>query len=144
MEKSLLADIPGVYRVILPRVERVNPRAQDIFEKFHNSFNREEVYSFALGMINELDMAEIHFYLEYLELYDAIHEFSKIIQDHYKFTLPEELRNDECFSLAITDYNDEADIYVFTCEVPPSYAADKYGIDFDYLNRYFPKSNREA
>ena len=137
----LLKDIPGVYRVILPRVERVVAEAHALFVKFENVFNREEVYTYALGMINEMEMEDYNFHLQYLELEEYIEKFSKIIMAYYEQSLPEELRNDECFSLAIVEYNDEADIYIFTCEIPPSYAVDKHGIDFDFLNRYFPKGS---
>ena len=135
----LLKDIPGVYRVILPRVERVVAEAHALFVKFENVFNREEVYTYALGMINEMEMEDYNFHLQYLELEVYIEQFSKIIMAYYEQSLPEELRNDECFSLAIVEYNDEADIYIFTCEIPPSYAVDKHDIDFEFLNRYFPK-----
>lgn len=135
----LLKDTPGVYRVILPRVERVVAEAHALFVKFENVFNREEVYTYALGMINEMEMEDYNFHLQYLELEVYIEQFSKIIMSYYEQSLPDDLRNDECFSLAIMEYNDEADIYIFTCEIPPSYAVDKHGIDFEFLNRYFPK-----
>ena len=139
--RSLLQDNAGVYRVLLPRVELVVPEAKDLYEKFGVLLNREEVYCYALGMINETELEDLHFHLQYLELDNVMQRFSDLIKDHYQFSLPDELRNDECFSLTIMEYNDEADIYVFTCEVPPAYAVDKHGIDFDFLNRYFPKGS---
>ena len=135
----LLQDIPGVYRIILPRVERTVPEAQDIYVKFENLLVRSEIYSYALGMINEFDMEDINFHLEYLELHDAIFKFSEIIRSYYEFSLPDELRDSDCFSLSIVEYNDEADIYVFTCELPQSYAVDKHGTDFNFLDRFFHK-----
>lgn len=114
------------------------PEAHDLYETFGVLLNREEVYCYALGMINAMEMEDLHFHLQYLELENAMHQFSDLIKDHYQFSLPDELRNDECFSLAIMEYNDDADIYIFTCEVPPTYAVDKHGIDFNYLKRYFP------
>ena len=133
------ANKPGVYRLILPKVELVNARAREIYDQFNNVLTDHEVYSFAIGMINEVDLVELGFNYLTPEVYDAALEFANLVKDHYRFSIPEELHNDECFSLAIDKYNAEADIYIFTCEVPYSYAEDKHGIDFKYLGKYFTK-----
>ena len=125
------------YKVILPRIELVNPEAQDIFAKFGDRFNREELYCYGIGMIRELDMIEFDYYLTQADLYDAMFRFGEIIRDHYAFSIPLGLDEDECFSLRIEDYNDSADLYIFTREVPANYAEKKYGIDFGYIGQFF-------
>lgn len=141
MINSLLANTPGNYRVILERVECVDPKANDLFEKIGDVFNREELYTYALGLINEMELEEFQHHFEYHEIHDLVLEFSYRVRAHYEFSLPEELKNEECFSVAIVPYNDVADIYIFTCEVPPTFAESKHGINFDYLGRFFPGQN---
>ena len=125
------------YKVIVDRVDLKIPRVKELLDHYVDVFTREEIMVFALGMIGPGEL--IGGSTNPLTLPDELWELRKLVREHLKSALPHGFLNDKCFSLIIEPYNEFADVYIFTKEIPTQYAETRYGINFKYISEYFKR-----
>ena len=125
------------YKILLPKVEYFDNRVKEILLKYSSTIDRDELYSFALGLSKLEDIDQLPFHP--LDVPQDIWELRSHIRGFTSTSIPEEFNNDECFSSSISSIDNNTDLYIFVLEVPQKYAEDKYGVNFEYLDRLFKR-----